>query len=120
MNLAKTKQIGLWVLTGLVAAQFLFAGFLKFINPEMAEQFRAWGYSDAFRIFIGIVEISGALLLIYPRTAALGAFGLAVIMVGAIYTLVRSGESFIPQAVTLVLLLIVGYARLPWKTSSGT
>jgi putative oxidoreductase len=117
MKLAKAKQVGLWVLTGLIAAQFLFAGFLKFVNPEMAEQFRGWGYSDAFRIFIGIVEITGALLLIYPRTAAIGAFGLTVIMIGAIYTLVRSGESFVPPAVTLALLLIVGYARLPRKTN---
>jgi hypothetical protein len=53
--------------------------------------------------------------LLVPRAAFFGAGALAVVMVGAVFTLLRAGE--VPQAavplVCLGLLALVGYARRP-------
>ena len=35
----------------------------------MAEQFVRWGYSDASRVLVGVIEIGGGLALLLPQTA---------------------------------------------------
>src|SRR4051812_7992810 len=111
----KGKTIALWVATGLLACLFALSGLMKFVNPEMAEQFARWGYADWFRVLIGVVEIGGGLALLLPRTAFPAAVALAVVMAGAVSTHLRGGE--LPQAagplVLLAALVLVGYARRP-------
>jgi putative oxidoreductase len=112
---SKAKTIALWVATGLLAAFFVFAGLMKFMNPEGAEQFAQWGYPDWFRVLIGVVEIAGGMVLLVPRNAFYAAGVLAVVMIGAVFTHVVHGE--VPQAalpfVLLGLLVMVGYAHRP-------
>jgi putative oxidoreductase len=109
----KTKTIVLWIVTGLLALLFVMSGAMKFVNPQMAEHFRLWGYADWFRDSIGLIEVAAAIALLVPRTAVIGAIALAVVMLGAIYTHVAHGE--VPEAaaplVLLALLVLVGYAR---------
>jgi uncharacterized membrane protein YphA (DoxX/SURF4 family) len=111
----KVKTVALWVLSGLLACLFAFAGAVKFVSPEAAQQFAAFGYPGWFLFLIGAAEVGGALALLVPRTAFYGAAGLGVVMVGAVFTLLRAGEA--PQAavplVCLGLLALVGYARRP-------
>jgi uncharacterized membrane protein YphA (DoxX/SURF4 family) len=111
----KAKTTALWVATGLLACLFVFSGFMKFVNPEMAEHFSQWGYPDWFRILIGVVELGGGLALLVPRTAWYAAGALEVVMAGAVFTHLRNGE--VPQAVVPFVLLCVlaalGYARRP-------
>jgi uncharacterized membrane protein YphA (DoxX/SURF4 family) len=111
----KAKTAALWALTGLLACLFAFAGSGKFVSPEAAKQFAAFGYPDWFRVLIGVVEVGGALALLLPRAAFYGVGALAVVMAGAVFTLLRAGE--VPQAVVPVVLLgllaLVGYARRP-------
>jgi putative oxidoreductase len=92
---------------------FAMAGAMKFVNPQMAEHFRVWGYADWFRDLIGLIEVAAAIALLVPRTAVFGAIALAVVMLGAIYTHVARGE--VPEAaaplVLLALLVLVANAR---------
>jgi uncharacterized membrane protein YphA (DoxX/SURF4 family) len=107
--------VALWVLSVLLAALFLMAGSMKFVAAEQASaQFAGLGYPDWFRVLIGAIEVGGGLLLLVPRTAFYAAAVLAVVMLGAVYTVLSAGwaQAVVP-AVVFILLVIVGYARRP-------
>jgi len=89
-------------------------------NPKLVEEFAKWGYPSWFHLLIGGSEVTLAALLLYPRTALLGAGGIIVIMLGAAYThAVIEGKAG-PAAFTLVLLALaalVGWIRRPSPAS---
>src|SRR6185437_10895813 len=88
-QMSKGKTITLWILSGLLAALFLFAGGFKLVKPEMAKAgFVQMGYAAWFAIFIGVCEVLGGIGVLIPRVAGLAAACLSVIMAGAVYTVV--------------------------------
>jgi putative oxidoreductase len=94
-----------------LSAVFLCAGGAKLAGLLFfVDWFRAWDYPDVLRLLVGAVEITGAIALLIPRVASVGAIMLGTIMVGAIYTLLFRGPallSLIPLG-TLALLMFVG------------
>jgi uncharacterized membrane protein YphA (DoxX/SURF4 family) len=112
-GISRTKAVALWIAIGLLGALFVLSGVMKFVKPEIAEQFAKWGYSNAFRALIGASEIVSGLALLIPRLAIYATGALGVIMAGAVYTHVTRGEA--PHAalplVLLGLLCAVAYAR---------
>src|SRR5262249_37437013 len=87
----KTLNVVLWVIQGLLALQFLYAGVIKFVMPveQMTKQMPG-GLSGNFLHFIGVCEVLGALGLILPGIlrvrpglTPLAASGLVIIMAGA-------------------------------------
>lgn len=112
--MSKGKLIALWVLSGLMAAEFLFAGGFKLLKPEMTKTiFVQMGYAAWFGIFIGVCEVLGGIGVLIPRVAGLAAACLSVIMVGAVYTTLSHDlyPDSVAPAVTFVLLLIISYMR---------
>lgn len=106
------RTIALWVASGLLTALYLFAGGMKLYGPtEAVEGFRKLGYSDAFRLFIGAAEVSGAIGLWLPRLAFWAAVGLGIIMLGAIYTHISQAEGPWGALVALCLLIFVALSR---------
>jgi DoxX-like protein len=112
----------LWVIQGLLAALFLFAGGMKLMMPIETMQQGPVVFPGAFLRFIGVVEVLGALGLILPglfriRTGltSLAAAGLVVIMVGA--TAITAATGPVSQAivpfVTGVLAILVARGR--WR-----
>jgi uncharacterized membrane protein YphA (DoxX/SURF4 family) len=111
----------LWIIQGLLALVFLFAGAMKFITPieEMTKQVPLPGL---FLRFIGGAEVLGAiglilpgLLRIRPGLTPLAAVGLSIITVGAtVVTLMIGGgaTALIPLVVAL-LSAFVAYSR--WR-----
>jgi len=79
------------------------------------QHFAQWGYADWFRLVVGAVEVIGGVLLLIPRLATIGAFGIVVIMAGATYTHIFRASDEAERAVfTLVLLVLaatIGYVR---------
>jgi uncharacterized membrane protein YphA (DoxX/SURF4 family) len=88
-------NLALWIIAGLLAAAFLFAGATKlFIPKEKLAQSRGGGwvndFSAGFIKALGVIEILGAVGLILPGAldiapvlVPLAAIGLATIMIGA-------------------------------------
>jgi hypothetical protein len=79
----------LWVVQGLLAALFLFAGSMKLILPLEALAGPV-ALPGLFMRFIGVAEVAGALglilpslLRIQPRLTPIAALGLVIIMIGA-------------------------------------
>lgn len=71
----------------LVAALFVGAGALKLVGTaSMVALFAAVGVGQWFRYAVGVAELAGAVLLVVPPLAELGAMLLSGIMVGAITT----------------------------------
>jgi len=112
------KTTGTWTLTILLALFFLFVSYKKLTGNEItAGHFQEWGYANWLLTFIGCLELTGAILLLFPLTATSGALLLCLIMVGASYTLL-SHEVWRTLTVTttcLVLLILLGYLR--WNQS---
>jgi hypothetical protein len=80
----------LWIIQGLLAGLFLFAGGVKLILPVEAMQQGPMALPGPFLRFIGVAEVCGALglvlpwaLRIRPQLTSLAAAGLVIIMIGA-------------------------------------
>ena len=113
----------LWVVQGLLALLFLFAGAMKFVMPieEMTRQIPV-PLPGLFLRFIGVAEVLGAiglilpgLLRIRPGLTPLAAAGLAIIMIGATVITLAAGDvapALIPLTVGL-LAAFVSYGR--WR-----
>lgn len=129
-------SIVLWIIQALLALLFLFAGGTKLFLS--IEQMQAMGSPNQIVFpallirFIGVCEVLGGLGLILPGLfrirpglTPLAAVGLAVIMVGAIVTTLKSGDvapALFPL-VTLILLAFVAYGRTklaPHRGRSGS
>jgi uncharacterized membrane protein YphA (DoxX/SURF4 family) len=99
----------LWIVQGLLALLFLFAGVMKFLMP-IEELAKEAGMPGPFLRFIAVVEALGAiglilpgLLRIRPGLTPLAAAGLVIIMIGATVT------SFVSGGVVMALMpLVVG------------
>jgi len=112
---------GLWILQGLLAALFLFAGGVKLVLPVEAMQGPVV-LPGLFLRFIGVAEVLGAiglilpgLLRIRPQLTPLAACGLVIIMIGAVVITLQGGggvQAVIPLIVGL-LAAFVAYGR--WR-----
>lgn len=113
--------IALWVVQGLLAALFLFAGVMKLVLPLEALKgpvdFPGW-----FMRFLGVVETLGGiglvlpgLLRIKPGLTPLAAVGLVIIMIGAVVITLIGGEPMgaAISAVVGLLAAFVAYGR--WR-----
>jgi hypothetical protein len=111
----------LWIVQGLLAALFLFAGGMKLIMPieEMTKQVPLPGL---FLRFIAVAEMLGAIGLIFPALlrirpglTTLAAAGLVIIMIGAtVVTLATGGGAMALMPLVVGLLAaFVAYGR--WR-----
>jgi putative oxidoreductase len=107
------RRLGAWALQVVVAAAFFAAGAAKLAGvPFMIQSFDQIGIGQWFRIVTGVVEIVGAIALVYPGWAAIGGLWLGFTMVCAAATLVFVlHSSLAPAAVLLVLNALIVYLR---------
>ena len=106
----------LWILQGLLAALFLFAGGMKLVLPVEAMQQGGVALPGPFLRFIGVAEVSGAFglvlpwaLRIHPELTPLAASGLVIIMIGATVVTVLTGQvagALLPFTVGALALLV--------------
>lgn len=104
-----------WMLSLALGIVYLVSGWAELVGvPPTVELFHRWGYSDVFRLLVGVVEVGGALTLLIPRVATIGALLLSMVMVGAVYTHLFRGHAVVAVVPLgmLLLLLYVGKRRL--------
>src|SRR6266852_4247545 len=106
-------KVAAWILQGLLAAAFLAAGGAKLAAvPMMVQLFDAIGFGQWFRIVTGLVEVAGAVALLVPGFAALGAAWLAATMFFAVLThLFVLHSSALPALILLTLNVLVVWLR---------
>jgi uncharacterized membrane protein YphA (DoxX/SURF4 family) len=115
-------ETALWILQVLLAVIFLATGMTKLTQPraQLAAGPMAWAadVSDVEFRAVGLLEVLGALGLVLPGALGiaplltpLAAVGLALTMVGAIVTHVRTGETD-RLAVPIVLLALTVFVAV--------
>ncbi len=121
--MTRTRAVVGWILCGLLALLYLFAGGTKLGGGEMhLQSFAHWRYPVWFMYVVGTWEVLGAIFLLMPRTSTFAAVFLAITMIGAVYTTaIRVNEltTAIAPAVLAVLLAAAAYLRLPLAVSAG-
>jgi len=124
-----TMNVALWIVQGLLAALFLFAGGAKLVLPldQMAGPVALPGW---FLRLLGVAEVLGAfglvlpgLLRIRPGLTPLAAAGLVIIMIGATVVTLVGGMVAVALMDLVVALLaaFVAYGRwrlAPYRDSS--
>jgi hypothetical protein len=116
-------RTALWVVQGLLAAIFLFAGGMKLVLP-LEKLTGPVALPGPFLRFIGVCEVLGALglilpglLRIKPGLTPLAAAGLVIIMIGATVITLMAGE-IVAALISLVVGLLaafVAYGR--WRVA---
>jgi len=117
---AIAKETIIWLPTLFLAWVFLMQGAAKFSETSgWARAFAHWGYPDWFRWTIGFAELLAAAMLLWRRTAALGAAIIIILMLGGIGTHVAAGDRFWFRSetgpilfATVILLARHSYLRL--------
>lgn len=95
-------DVVLWVFALFLAWVFIRQGIAKFDDASgWARAFRTWHFPVWFRILLGVLETSAAVLLLTRRTAFAGAIIIMVVMLGAMGTHVYWGQ---PRQVTSEVL----------------
>ena len=114
-------NVALWIVQGLLAALFLFAGGAKLVLPldQMVGPVALPGW---FLRFLGVAEVLGALglvlpglLRIRPGLTPLAAAGLVIIMIGATVVTLVGGMVAVALMNLVVALLAAFVAYGRWR-----
>jgi len=113
-------DIALWVVAAFLVYVFARQGPAKFSSSSgWARAFAIWHYPVWFRIVIGLVETTAAVLLLTRRTASIGAALIALVMLGGMGTHLHFGHpgQMTSEVLPLVLSLVVLVGR--WRHLAG-
>ena len=110
------RSVALWVNAILLALLFVLVGWSKVQGPSAnvwAVRFSHWGYPPVARYAVAGIEIVGGLGLLLPRSRALAASAIVLVMVGAFLTHLWHGEwvRLIPTCILAGLASV--FVRLP-------
>ena len=115
----KGLNVTLWFVQALLALTFLAAGSGKLMGrSDMVALFTAVGIGQWFRYVTGILELTGAVLIVVPKTRSIGAALLVPIMLGAIATNIMLHITVIPPLVPLLLSSFVVWDGVASSRSS--
>jgi len=112
------KTIAVWGLTLLLVAFFLNVSYRKFTANEItAGHFNEWGFGSWLLTTVAGLELTGAILLLFPVTATSGALLLSLIVACASYILLSHHiyNNAVFTISSIILLLWLGYLR--WDQS---
>lgn len=110
-RLARWRSATSWLLQVAGGMVFFSTGLAKLAGlAGTITTFEALGIGQRFRFFTGAVEVLGALLLLSPNTAGLGAAVLAGVMIGATsaHLLILHSSPLLP------LVLLIAMSSLAW------
>jgi DoxX-like family len=94
------------ILKILITVIFAGAAVQKF-NGKVAPNWDRWGYSRRFMYATGIAEVVALVLFWLPGLELVGAAGLALVLLGALATLIRYRDGAIHIGLTTLTLLVV-------------
>lgn len=114
----RVLSITFWVVQILFAAYFLWSYALpKFTGDAYwVDLFGQIGIGQWFRYFTGVVEVLGAIGLVIPQLAGIAAIGLALTMIGAMFTqlvIVDDPGGAVPALIVFVVVAFIAWVRWP-------
>ena len=113
MTTSRPRLIGSWIVAVLLCFVFVGAGTAKLAGSSMMiEEFRSFDYPLWFMDVTGALEVIGAVLVLVPGTARVGAALLACIMLGALATHLTHGQFAKVGPPIVLLALALGFLEL--------
>lgn len=113
----KAKNIGGWILSGLVALALAGSALDKIILSQHAVQMgTSFGLTPETYRVLGLIELASVILFVIPRTAVLGLLLLASYLGGAIATHLLHGQDILFPAILESVVWIGASLRLPEVT----
>lgn len=110
---SKTKNIILWVLTGIVVFIFVGSGIFKLIGGDAtAEMAKGVGGSNNL-ISLGILELIIAVLFLIPQTGVIGALLMIAYMGGALAVSFVSAQPIVPLIFIQILIWVTSVLKFP-------
>ena len=104
-----------WLLRIAIAVGFLAIGRQKFGDPYWIRLFDQIGFGQWFRVLTGTLQMSGAIMVLMPRTFLFGIAVLASTMLGAalawIVLLGAPANALFPGTLLLILLGVGAFQR---------
>jgi hypothetical protein len=107
-----------WTLVWFMTLMLVFvigkAGIDKFsATSGWARAFTYWGYPVWFRVLIGVMETAAAALLLWPRSAPIGAVLVIIVMLGGMGTHIvkDGGRHMTSEVLPIVFSSIILFAR---------
>lgn len=76
------------------------------LNPQLIEDFESLSQVTWLFPLVGLAEIAGGILLLFPRTRALGALVVFPVMVGVLLTHIFSAPEGLHIAVVIWVILL--------------
>lgn len=112
----RVLNLTLYLLQGFLAALFLYFGASKLSAHDVfwVDMFAKIGMGQRLRYFAGGLEVTSAVLLLIPRTSAIGASLLACAMAGAVVThliFLHDGWACIFPGLPLIILVAIAWLR---------
>ncbi len=113
VKITRMKKAGTWSLQIILAMVFLSVGMAKISGVQSSiEMFREIGWGQWLRVFVGILEVSASVLLLFGPYATLGAGLLLISMAGAVMAhLWLIGGSIVPALVLGIVAGLVMFMR---------
>jgi len=101
----------LLILITIISLMLLYSSMLKLVGaPGMEESFLIWGFSKAFMMIVGVIELALSILIYVKKTRKIGLAGLFILMIGALFTHISHDEY--EEIYTAVFLLVIGSCSL--------
>jgi putative oxidoreductase len=114
-NGANAQHTTARILSIILALVFLAAGAFKLMNTEQAAaSFMHFGYPAAFAYVIALAEVGGGLLLFAPAMSLYAAGLLLVVMIGALFSHLKVGETsnaLVPLVLAVLLGVVIVFSR---------
>ena len=103
------------VLAATLAGVFCVTGFVHLLGPRfLRDAFETWNYGTPVRLVTGVLEIVAALMLAYPELRGWGIALAALIMFGAVITLLSHQQYlWAAPSVALMAALIPAILAVP-------
>jgi uncharacterized membrane protein YphA (DoxX/SURF4 family) len=98
-----------------LSALFVLAALPKLLGVDLvAEAFQGWEYPVEFMYVVGLLELSGAFLILIPTAARFGFAMLIFVMCGAVVTHLMDGEigfALIPLVMVAALAIVAKHDK---------
>ena len=105
----KATKTTYWTTTIIVSVMMIYSGYGYLTNPMFKGAFAHLGFSDAFRIELGIAKITGAILLLAPVGKRIKEWvyaGFGITFISAFIMHLSAGDAM-NHAVAPIIFLIV-------------
>lgn len=111
----------LWILVALFVGPTFYYGYVKMIaEPAEIRKFAAWGYPIKMMQIIGMIEVIGAVSILFPELRLFGIAIWAIILIGAVFNnmIHRDPPKELFSLLTVLAHLIAIFALNIWLNTT--